>query len=86
MASSLRQALQIYFVQFNTKCLDTASGKCTHEVLAESLETVFDEAHFIVNLHNFIQPLDLLMHTIPPSEPFVPRQSNFQNSSPLDIS
>ena len=58
-----------------------------HEVLAESLQTVFDEAHFIVNLHNFLQPLALPRHTFPLSEPFVPdppRQNNFQNSSPLD--
>ena len=27
-----------------------------HEVLAESFETVFDEAHFIANLHSFLQP------------------------------
>ena len=52
-----------------------------HEVLAESLETVFDEAHFIVNLQNFLQSLALPMQTFPPSEPFVPRQNNFQNSS-----
>ena len=60
-----------------------------HEVLAESLETVFDEAHFIVNLHKFFQPLALPRHTFPPSEPFVPHPSsknNFQNSPPLDTS
>ena len=43
-----------------------------HEVLAESLETVFDETHSIVNLHNFLQSLALSRHTFPPSEPFVP--------------
>ena len=61
----------------------------THEVLAESLENVFDEAHFIANLHNFLQSLALPRHNFPPSEPFVPyppRQNNFQNSSPLDKS
>ena len=42
-----------------------------HEVLAESLETVFDGANFLVNLFNFLQPLALPMHTFPPSEPFV---------------
>ena len=34
-----------------------------HELLAESSETVFDEAHFIVNLHSFLQPLALSRHT-----------------------
>ena len=62
-----------------------------HEVLAESLKTVFDEAHFIliVNLHNFLQSLDLPRHTFPLSESFVPhppRQNNFQNFSPVDTS
>ena len=56
-----------------------------HEVLTESLKTIFDEAHFIVHLHNFLQPLALPGHTFPPSEPFVPhppRQNNFENSEP----
>ena len=61
-----------------------------HEVLAESLETVFDDgAHFIVNLHSFIQPLTLPRHLFPPNEPFLPYppwQNNFQNSSSLDTS
>ena len=59
------------------------------EVLVESVVTVFDEAHFIVNLHNFLQPLALPRHTFLPSEPFVPhppRPNNFQNSSPLGTS
>ena len=59
----------------------------THEVVAESLETVFDEAYFIVNLHNFLQPLALPRHAFLPSELFVPHlpsQNNFQNSSTLD--
>ena len=43
-----------------------------HEVLAESFKTVLDEAHFIVNLHSFLQPLALSRHTFPPSESFVP--------------
>ena len=43
-----------------------------HEVLAESLETAFNEAHFIVNLHNFLQSLALPRHTFPPSEPLSP--------------
>ena len=48
-------------------------GSVVHEVLAESLKTVFDEAHFIVNLHSFLQSL-------------APRQNNFQNSPSLDTS
>ena len=49
----------------------------------------FDEAHFIVNLHSFLQPLALPYHTFPPSESFVPHspmQDSFQNSSPPDTS
>ena len=47
-----------------------------HEVLAESLDTVFDgEAHFIVNLHNFLQPLAL------PDTPF-PQMSHFSTIPP----
>ena len=61
-----------------------------NEVLAESFETVFDdEAHFIVNLHIFLQTLALPSHPFHPSEPFLPhspRQNNFQNSSTLDTS
>ena len=44
----------------------------SHKVLAKSLETAFDEADFIVNLHNFLQPLVLPRHTFLPSESFVP--------------
>ena len=58
-----------------------------HEVLAESSETVFDEAHFIVNLHSFVQLLALPRHTFHPSgeslAPHPARENNFQNSSPL---
>ena len=43
-----------------------------HEVLVESLETIFGEAHFIVNLDNFLQPLALPRHTFPPSKSFAP--------------
>ena len=60
-----------------------------HEVLTESLEIAFDEDQFTVNLHNFLQPLVLPRHIVSQSESFVshpPRQNNFQNSSPLDIS
>ena len=78
MASSLRQVLQTYseICIFCSAIQYIVSKKqpvgSAHEVLAESLETVFDEAHFIVNLHNFLQPLTLPKHTFPPSEPFVP--------------
>ena len=43
-----------------------------HEVLEESLGTVFGEAHFIVNLHNFLQLLALPRHTFPPGVSFAP--------------
>ena len=95
MAGSLRQVLQTY----SKICLFCSAIQyivskeqpvgSAHEVLAESSETVFDEAHFIVNLHSFLQPLALSRHTFPASESFVPhppRQNNFQNSSPLDTS
>ena len=58
-------------------------------MVTESLEAVFDEAHFIVNLHSFLQPLALPWQTFLPSESFVPhhpRENNFQNSPPLDKS
>ena len=52
------------------------------EVLAESLETVFDDAaHFIVNLHNFLQPIGLPWHSFPKNEPFLPHPPR-QNSEP----
>ena len=60
-----------------------------HEVSGDSSEIIFDEAHFIVNLQSFLQPLALPWHTFPQIESFVPhspRQNNFQNSSPLDTS
>ena len=46
-----------------------AVGKA-HEGSADSWETVFDEAYFIVNLHSFLQPLAFPRHTFPPSESF----------------
>ena len=63
MVSSLRQVLQTYsqidifcsVIQYIESIKQPVES--AHEVLAESLENVFDEAHFIVNLHNFIQPL-----------------------------
>ena len=52
------------------------------EVLAESLETAFDdEAHFIVNLHNFFQPIAFPWHSCPKNEPFLPHPLR-QNSEP----
>ena len=60
-----------------------------HEVSIESLETVFDKALIIVNLHSFLQFLALPRQTFPPSEWFVPHsktKNNFQNSPPLDTS
>ena len=95
MASSLSQVLQRYLeiCNFCSAIQYIVSKKqavgSAHEVLAESLETVFDEVHFIVNLHNFLQPLALPRHTFLPSEPFDPHppsQNNFQNFSPLDSS
>ena len=59
------------------------------EVSVDSSEIFFDEAHFIVNLKGFLKPLVFPRHTFAQSESFVahsPRQSNFQNSSPLDTS
>ena len=93
MASSLKQVLQTYskICIFCSAIQYIVSKKqpvgSAHEMLAEFLETAFNEAHFIVNLHNFFQFLALPRHTFPPSEPFVlhtPKQNNFQNSSPLD--
>ena len=92
MASSLRQVLQTYseicifcsVIQYIVSKKQPVGS--AHEVLEESLETVFDEAHFIVNFHSFLQPLALPRHTFPPSESFVPhpaRQNSFQNYSPL---
>ena len=95
MASSLRQVLQTYseICIFCSAIQYIVSKKqpvrSAHEALVESLETVFDEAHFIVNLHDFLQPPALPRLTSTPSESFVPhppRQNNFQNSSPLDTS
>ena len=59
------------------------------EVLADSSEDVFDEAHFVVNWHSFLQPRTFPRHTFPSSGSFVthsPRQNNFQYSSALDAS
>ena len=79
MASSLRQVLQTYseICIFCSAIQYIVSKKqpvgSAHEVLAESLETVFDdEAHFIVNLHNFLQPLALPRHPFPQMSHFSP--------------
>ena len=62
MVSSLRQVLQTYsqihifcsVIQYIESIKQPVGS--AHEVLAESLENVFDEVHFIVNLLNFLQP------------------------------
>ena len=78
MAGSLRQVLQTYseICLFCSAIQYVVSKKqpvgSAHEVLAESSKTVFDEGHFIVNWHSFLQPLALSRHTFPPSESFVP--------------
>ena len=78
MAGSLRQVLQTYseICLFCSAIQYVVSKKqpvgSAHEVLAESSKTVFDEAHFIVNWHSFLQPLALSRLTFPPSESFVP--------------
>ena len=74
MASSFRQVLKTYS-EICICCSATqyiVSKKqpvgSAPEVLAESLETDFDdEAHFIVNLHNFLEPPAL------PRDPFCPK-------------
>ena len=77
MASSLRQVSHTYS-EYSEICIFCSviqykdSKKqpvgSVHEVLAESLETVFDEAHFIVNLCSFLQPLALPRQTFPPTK------------------
>ena len=65
MAGFIRQVLRTYseICLFCSTIQNIVSKKqpvgSAHEVLAESSETVFDEAHFIVNLHSFLQPLAL---------------------------
>ena len=62
MAGSLGQVLQTYseICLFCSPIQYIVSKKqplgSAHEVLAESSETVFDEAHFIVNLQVFSNP------------------------------
>ena len=78
MASSLRLVLQTY----SEKCIFCCviqyieSKKhlvgSVHEALAESLETAFDEAHFIVNLHSFLHSQALSRQPFSPSESFAP--------------
>ena len=91
VAGSFRQVLQTYseIYLFCSAIQYIVSKKqpvgSAQDVLAESSKTV--EAHFIVNLHSFLQPLALSRHTFPQSESFVPhppRQNNLQNSSPLE--
>ena len=92
MARPLRQVLQTYseiyifcsviqyIMQYIKQHIKQPVGGA-HELLTESLETAFDEAHFTVNLYNFLQSLALPRHTCPPSEPFVPHSPR-QNNTP----
>ena len=79
MASSLRQVLQTYSeICFFCSAIRYIVSKkqpvgSAYEVLTESLETVFDdEAHFIVKLYNFLQPLALPRHPFPQTSHFSP--------------
>ena len=94
MASSLRQFCRcvqkhaFFVVRFSIYCPRNSQWK-VHIKCRRTLQKVFEEAHFIVNLHSFLQPLALPRHIFPPSgsfAPHFPRQNNFQNSSPLDTS
>ena len=89
MASSFKTILQTYSdIRIFCSVIQYIVSK-KHEVSGDSSEIIFDEAHFIVNLQSFLQPLALPWHTFPQIESFVPhspRQNNFQNSSPLDAS
>ena len=71
MDSSLRQVFQtcseicifcsaIQYIVSQKQPLESA-----REVLVELSETVFDETHFIVNLHSFLQPLAHPRHIFP---------------------
>ena len=71
----------IQYIVFNKLPVGSA-----HEVSTDSSEIIFDEAHFIVKLESFLQPLVLPRHTFPQSESSGPhscRQNNFQNCSPV---
>ena len=81
----------IIFLQFSSiyKGSKKQPVGSAHEVLTDSSEIAFDEAHIIVNQQSFLQSPALPRCTVPPSElfvPYFPRQKNSQNSSPLDIS
>ena len=59
------------------------------EVLVESLETIFDEAHFKANFYSFLQSLALPRQTfsqVSHLSPIPPMQNNFQISFSLDTS
>ena len=78
MASSLRLVLQTYSEKCIFCCVIQYIESKKHlvrsvpEALAESLESAFDEAPFIVNLHSFLQPPALPRQPFSPSESFVP--------------
>ena len=74
MPGSLRQVWQTYseICLFCSAIQYIVSKKqpvgSAHEVLAESSKTVFDEAHFIVNLHSFFQPQSESFISLPQAE------------------
>ena len=78
MASSLRLVLETYSEKCIFCCVIQYIESKKHlvgsvpEALAESLESAFDEAPFIVNLHSFLQPPALPRQPFSPSESFVP--------------
>ena len=77
MVSSFRQVLKTYSeictfcsaIQY--KLSKKQPVESAHGVLAECLETVFDdETYFIVNFHNLLQPLALPRHPLSPCASF----------------
>ena len=77
MAGSLRQVLQSYseiciFLSCDSICSvsETVSGICTRSVV-RIFGSCFDEAHFLVNLHSFLQTVALTRQTVLLSESFV---------------
>ena len=58
------------------------------KVLAKSLKIVFDEVHFIVNMHSFILSPSLTSQTLPPGKSFATTmaQQLLKLHLPLDTS
>ena len=78
--------IHFFVVRFYMQSKKQSVGSA-HEVSTDSSERVFEDAHFIINSHGFLQPLTLSRHNFPRSGSFVPhshRHKNFQNFSPLD--